>query len=90
MKKNVSLLINDLYLNGGCDDTCELIICEFDTCKAIIHTNFNQFLFKDYFILKKYELITWNSHLYWNKKFQMRCSSVVLYVKKINNIKEVR
>ena len=90
MERNVCLLINDLFSNGGCDNTCDLIICEFRTFKTIIHTKFNQFLFNDYFKLKNYELISWNSSVYWNDNFQMRCSSIVLYVKEKDNFKEVK
>ena len=82
MERNVCLLINDLFSNGGFDATCDLIICEYGTFKSIIHTKFNQFLFNDYLSLKKYELVTWNSSIYFNDKFNMRCSSIVLYVKR--------
>ena len=90
MERNVCLLINDLFSNGGCDATCDLIICEYGTFKSIIHTKFNQFLFNDYLSLKNYELVTWNSSIYFNDKFNMRCSSIVLYVKKIDNVKGVK
>ena len=90
MERNVCLLIDDLFSKGGCDANANLIVVEYDTCKSIIHTKFNQFLFKDYVLLKKYELITWYSSIYWNDKNKMRCSAVVLYVRKIDNIKKVK
>ena len=89
MDRNVCLLIEDLFSKGGCDANADLIVVEYDTCKSIIHTKFNQFLYKGYLLLKKYELVTWNSSVYWNDKHNMRCSSVVLYVSKIDNVKEV-
>ena len=90
MRRNVCLLIKDLFLNGGCDDTCDLLICNYDPFKTIIHTKFNQFLFKDYLLLENYELISWYSSVYWNEHCYMRCSDIVLYVKKINNVKECK
>lgn len=90
MERNICLLINDLYLNGGCDNNCDLLICEFRTFKTIIHTKFCQFLVNDYIKLINYELVTWNSHVYWNDNLQMRCSSIVLYVKSKDNLKEAK
>ena len=90
MERNVCLLIEDLFSKGGCDSNADLIVVEFGTYKIIIHTKFNQFLFKGYLLLKKYELITWNSSVYWNDKHNMRCSSVVLYVRKIDSVKGVK
>ena len=90
MERNVCLLIDDLFLKGSCDANADLIVVEFGTCKTIIHTKFNQFLFKDYLLLKKYELFTWNSSIYWNDKHNIRCSGVVLYVRKFDNLKEVK
>ena len=88
MEKNVCLFVENLFLNGDCDADADLSVFEYDTFKSIIHTKFNQFLFKGYLLLKKYELITWNSSVYWNVNHHMRCSSVVLYVRKIDNVKE--
>ena len=88
MNRNVCLLIEDLFLKGGCDFNANLIVVEYDTWKTIIHTKFNQFLFKGYLLLKKYELVNWNSSVYWNDKHNMRCSGVVLYVRKTDNVKE--
>ena len=88
MERNVCLLIEDLFSKGCCDVNADLIVVEFGTFKTIIHTKFNQFLFNGYLLLKKYELITWNSSVYWNDIHNMRCSSVVLYVRKIDYVKE--
>ena len=88
MERNVCLLIDDLFSNRACGSNSDLIVVEFGTCKTIIHTKFNQFLFNDYLLLKKYELFTWNSSVYWDNHHNLRCSSVVLYVRKIDNLKE--
>ena len=90
MEKNVCLLLNDLFLKRGCDANCDLIVCEYDTFKTIIKTKFNEFIFKDYLLLSNYYLITWNSNVYWNDNHNMRCRSIVLYVKKVSNKKEVK
>ena len=85
MERNVCLLLDDLFLKGGCDSNCSLIVCEYDTFKTILNTKFNEFLFKGYLLLRNYELITWNSKVYWNNTHHLRCSCIVLYVKKIIN-----
>lgn len=90
MKRNVCLLIEDLFINGSCDANTDLIVLEYDTCKTIVHCKFNQFLFNGYLLLKNYVLTTWNSLVYWDDKHIMRCSSVVLYVSKLDNVKEVK
>ena len=88
MERNVCLLIEDLFSKGGCDYNANLIVVEFGTYKTILHTTFNRFLFKGYLLLKNYELYTWNSSVYWNDNHDMRCSGVVLYVRKLDNVKE--
>ena len=77
-----SELIVDLFSKEKYYNNSQLIVMDVNTDKAIINVNFNCLLFQDYKFLKKYELISWNSDLYWNDKQQLTCSCIIIWVKK--------